>query len=375
MLQKTPLYQQHIAAGAKCVDFFGWEMPLHYGSQLEEHHFVRRDAGVFDVSHMTGVDITGADAEDYLRFILANDVGRLRTPGRALYSCLLTEAGGILDDLIVYYLAPEHYRIIFNSATRLRVLAWVKLQKKGFDVTTKACEGQAILAVQGPQAIAKVTQILPDCAEQINALRPFHSLQHNNWLIARTGYTGEDGVEIMLPASDAADFWEALLSKGVKPCGLGARDTLRLEAGLNLSGTDMDENTTPLESNLAWTIAWQPEDREFIGRWALQTEREGGVKKKLVGILLDGKGVLRDGQKIFFADGDEGEITSGGFSPTLGKGIGFARVPLPLSQACEVELRAGRRQAVQLVKVPFVRNGQTVFEPLVMQLKEDEEKK
>lgn len=364
MGKKTPLYEQHQQAGAKIVDFAGWDMPLHYGSQLEEHHKVRKDAGVFDVSHMTVVDIHGSEAKAYLRHVLANDVGKLKQTGKALYSCMLNEQGGIVDDLIVYYLDPQFYRLVVNSSTRAKDLAWLEKQVKGFSLQLQARTDLAILAIQGPRAREKVSAVMSMEQQRIAvALEPFHCALHNEWLIARTGYTGEEGFEVILPPAAAITLWQGLLSVGVHPCGLGARDTLRLEAGMSLYGSDMDETTTPLESNLTWTVAWEPSDREFIGRSALETQRRQGVKRSLVGLVLEEKGVLRNHQKIWVSGLSEGEITSGSFSPTLGFSIALARVPAGTKDKCQVEIR-GKQIPVQVVTPPFVRHGQKVFKPV-----------
>ncbi|HSX70089.1 MAG TPA: glycine cleavage system aminomethyltransferase GcvT, partial [Pseudomonas sp.] len=242
MGQRTPLYDQHLALGAKMVDFGGWDMPLHYGSQVEEHHQVRRDCGVFDVSHMTVVDITGAQAKAWLQHLLANDVERLKTQGKALYSGMLNERGGVIDDLIVY-LTDWGYRMVVNAATRDKDIAWMQAQTAGFEVTLNERAELAMLAIQGPNARAKTAELVSHArAALIHELKVFQGLPEGDWFIARTGYTGEDGLEIMLPAEQAASFLNELVGAGIAPIGLGARDTLRLEAGMNLYGQDMDED-------------------------------------------------------------------------------------------------------------------------------------
>jgi len=353
MGKRTPLYECHVKAQAKMVDFAGWDMPLHYGSQLEEHKQVRQAAGVFDVSHMTIVDMEGKDSSAYLRHLLANNIDKL-TPGKALYTCMLNEQGGIIDDLIVYQLADYQYRLIVNSATHDKDLAWLTKQAKNFQLSFHERADLAMLAIQGPQIREKISRLFNEIeAQDILKLAPFHAATRNGWLIARTGYTGEDGFEIMLPAKEAASFWNQLLAENIKPCGLGARDTLRLEAGLNLYGVDMDETVTPLESNLAWTIAWEPKDRDFIGRKALEQQLAQTVKHRLVGLVLEGPGVLRNHQKVL-ANGLTGEITSGSFSPTLGKGIALARIPAAIEKTCMVEIR-DKQIPAQIIKPPFVR--------------------
>lgn len=357
----TPLYEQHQHDGAKLVDFAGWDMPLHYGSQIEEHNIVRNDAGMFDVSHMLAVDIKGADATNFLRKLLANDVAKLQ-PGKALYSCMLNEQAGIIDDLIVYYLEPNYYRVVVNAGTREKDVAWMCKQSEGFAITLKERTDLAIVAIQGPQAREKTSWALDaNQRDLVAALKPFQCVEVENWLIARTGYTGEDGYEIMLPAKQVVYFWQSLLKAGVKPCGLGARDTLRLEAGLNLYGSDMDETTTPLESNLAWTVAFEPQERQFIGRSALEQQKQQGITRRLVGLVMTERGVLRGHQKVLVEGIGEGEITSGSFSPTLGHSVALARVPASTDKYAHVVIR-DKEIPVHIVKPPFVRNGKKVFE-------------
>jgi aminomethyltransferase len=362
MLKKTALYEQHQQAGAKLVDFAGWEMPLHYGSQLEEHHKVRRDAGMFDVSHMAIVDIYGKNAHTYLRYLLANDVARLTQPGKALYTCMLNEHGGIIDDLIVYFVAPAEYRLVVNAGTRDKDLAWIKQQAQNFTLTITERVDLSILAIQGPNARKKALQTFDQTKRAAAAeLKPFHFARDKDWFIARTGYTGEDGFEIMLPAKEVADFWQALLQTDISPCGLGARDTLRLEAGLNLYGADMDETTTPLESNLNWTVQFEPQDRDFIGRRALEQQQKQGIQRKLVGLVLEERGVLRSHQQVIAEGIGAGEITSGSFSPSLGFSVALARVPANIGTHCHVVIR-DKLIAVRIVKPPFVKQGKKVFE-------------
>lgn len=355
MAQKTALHASHLAAGAKMVDFFGWDMPINYGSQIEEHHAVRQDAGMFDVSHMTIVDLTGANTRNFLRYLLANDVAKLTTPGKALYSGMLNSTGGVIDDLIVYFLQEDFFRLVVNSATREKDLAHINAEAKAFNVTVTERPEFAMIAVQGPNAKAKVATLLT--AEQqaaVAGMKPFFGVQAGDLFIATTGYTGEDGYEIALPNEQAADFWQQLVTAGVKPCGLGARDTLRLEAGMNLYGQDMDETVSPLAANMGWTIAWEPGNRNFIGRTALEQAKAAGTAK-LVGLVMEQKGVLRHGQKVITAAG-EGEITSGTFSPTLGFSIAMARVPAATGDTAEVDIR-GKLVPVKVVKPAFVRMG------------------
>jgi aminomethyltransferase len=357
MSKHTPLYEQHLGAGAKMVDFSGWQMPIHYGSQIEEHHAVRRHAGLFDVSHMNVVDVRGAAARDWLRYLLANDVARLKLRGKALYTCMLNENGGVVDDLIVYYMADDWYRLVLNAATRDKDLAWMTAHLHD-DVAIEEQPQLAMLAVQGPAAIDLLGKLLTEeDARAVHQLKPFQACQVEDLFVARTGYTGEDGVEIILDGAAAPLLFKRLLEAGVQPTGLGARDTLRLEAGMALYGSDMDDTTTPFESGLGWTVALQDETRDFVGRAALEQQREQGVARKMVGLLLTGRGVLRAHQ-VVRCEAGEGEITSGSFSPTLGRSIALARMPAAVSSGghCEVEIR-GNWQAARIVDYPFVRHG------------------
>jgi aminomethyltransferase len=357
MGSQTPLYACHVEAGARIVDFGGWDMPLHYGSQLEEHHAVRRHAGAFDVSHMTVVDLSGSGAQEFLRRLLANDVARLKEQGKALYSCMLNSDGGVIDDLITYYLAPNRYRLIVNAATRDKDLAWIDEQAASYAVEVVERPELAMIAVQGPQARALAASLFDDqWREPALALKPFYALEAGELFIARTGYTGEDGWEIVLPATQAASFWQQCIAAGIQPCGLGARDTLRLEAGMNLYGTDMDETISPLEAGLGWTIAWDPQDRDFIGRAPLADMRADSGRRRFAGLLLESKGVLRNHQRVVVEGKDDGEITSGGFSPTLERSIAMARIPAGDYERAQVEVR-NRLLDVRVVGVPFVRNG------------------
>ncbi len=359
MGQRTPLYDQHLALGAKMVDFGGWDMPLHYGSQVEEHHQVRRDCGVFDVSHMTVVDVAGDQASAYLQHLLANDVARLKSPGRALYSAMLNERGGVIDDLIVY-LTDWGYRLVVNASTRDKDLAWMQAQAADFAVEINERPQLAMLAIQGPHARTRTAELVSQArATLIQELKPFQGLAEGDWFIGRTGYTGEDGLEIILPAEQAPDFLSELVGAGIPPIGLGARDTLRLEAGLNLYGQDMTEEVSPLAANMGWTVAWEPAERDFVGRAALEQQRAQGDLPKLVGLVLEERGVLRAHQVVRVTGVGDGEITSGSFSPTLGKSIALARVPAGTAERAEVEIR-GKWYPVRVVQPTFVRHGKVL---------------
>jgi aminomethyltransferase len=360
MTEKTVLNETHRALGARMVDFGGWDMPINYGSQIEEHHAVRQDAGMFDVSHMTVIDLHGDGTRDFLRHLVANNVDKLKVQGKALYTCMLNEHGGVIDDLIVYFFDEAHFRLVVNAATRAKDLAWIQQQAAAFGIEVKERPDFAMIAVQGPQARAKVLGLLHDIDRpRIEKLGKFAAAAGQGpggmpLFVARTGYTGEDGFEIIVPNEHAVALWNALADAGVRPAGLGARDTLRLEAGMNLYGQDMDEDVSPWEANLGWTISLD-EGRDFIGRAALEKQKAEGVKRVMVGLVLDDKGVLRHGQKVLTANG-EGEILSGSFAPTLNKAVAFARIPTGEPGDIRVDIR-GREVPVRIVKYPFVRDG------------------
>jgi len=359
-LKRTPLADAHLAAGARMVDFGGWEMPLAYGSQIEEHHAVRRDAGMFDVSHMLNVDVAGAGAAAFLSRLVANDVAKLTVPGKALYSCMLNPEGGVIDDLIVYFFSPERWRIVVNAATADKDVAWMRrvIAAGGFDVAVEPRRDLAMIAVQGPQARAKVWAARPDWRAASEPLGPFTAAAPaDDTLVARTGYTGEDGFEIVLPASQAVALWQDLAAQGVRPCGLGARDTLRLEAGMNLYGQDMDELTQPGQAGLSWTVSLKNPERRFIGRDALE---QFGTPCAFLGLILQERGVMRAHMPVRTPQG-MGEVTSGTMSPTLGVSIGFARLPQGVApgDTVEVEIR-GKWLPARVAKLPFVRHGKAV---------------
>ena len=378
-LQRTPLYQSHVDNNGKIVDFSGWELPIHYGSQIDEHEAVRTDAGMFDVSHMVITDVEGAQAKAWLQKLLANDVAKLKTVGKALYSGMLNAEGGIIDDLIVYLMNEEEtqYRIISNAATRDKDLANFNKVAEGFEVTLTERPELAILAIQGPNAMAKLKQAKPSWSDILDSLKPFvgadlADTEAANWFVARTGYTGEDGVEVILPGENATEFYQLMLDHGVKPAGLGARDTLRMEAGMNLYGHDMDETTSPYECNMGWTLALK-DDRDFVGREALVAKRkeakENGTAMKQVGLLLETRGVLREGMTVTINQGTDkettGTITSGTFSPSLKQSISIARIPESVTEedSVQVDLRGkGKFVDVRVLKLPFVRNGEKQFD-------------
>ncbi len=376
MGRKTPLFELHRSLGACLVEFGGWSLPLHYGSQIEEHHAVRRSAGLFDVSHMGIVDVRGSAARALLEMLLANDVGKLRSAGQALYSCMLNESGGVLDDLIAYFLGPEQgFRVVVNGAKRDADIAWMR-RHAGRDVEIVERTDLALLAVQGPLARERVAALLAPGgpggrgepgggaaagdAELALRLDPFQARSIGRWFVARTGYTGEDGFEVMMPAAEAEEAWRRLNALGVVSCGLGARDTLRLEAGLNLSGADMDERTHPYESGLGWTVVLEPRTRGFVGRAALEAVAAEGSPRKLVGLMLTERGVLRARQRVVAPGAGEGTVTSGTFSPTLERSIALARLPAAAGTRVEVQIR-GRMLEARVVKPPFVRRGRSLI--------------
>jgi aminomethyltransferase len=366
-MRQTSLHSQHVALGAKMVDFSGWDMPLHYGSQLKEHHAVRKCCGLFDVSHMGVIDLAGPGSQAMLQRILACNVARLPVvepgqPGQGLYGLMLNERGNIADDLIVYRLGQDLFSVVVNAGTRKKDITWIRAHAPAFGVEVVERNNLSILALQGPRAHESLEHALPEAlAKKVIALKPFHILNEDGWRIARTGYTGEDGFEFMIPNEWAARVWGGLLRAESYPVGLGARDTLRLEAGLNLYGSDMDEAHSPLESGVAWTMDWEPGSRDFIGRPALELLRDKSDGKRRVGLVLQSKGVLRDHQKVILGGVKMGEITSGGYSPTLEKGIALARVQagLKVGMECQVEVR-GRLLPVKVVRPLFVKRGESV---------------
>jgi aminomethyltransferase len=359
----TPFYPSHLDSGGKIIDFGGWALPVNYGSQIKEHECVRSDAGMFDVSHMVITDVHGVDARAFVRHLISNDVAKLEKHGigKALYSALLNQEAGIIDDLIVY-LMPFGYRIVTNAATEAKVINWIRQVATGFKVEVYVRRDLAMLAVQGPTAIAKVSQALEDANQVISTLKPFTALELNNYLIARTGYTGEDGVEIMLPKEEAGGLWQQLLAHGVMPCGLGARDTLRLEAGLNLYGHEMDETITPLACNMDWVVDLTDETREFIGKRAYQLAKLTGDSAYQSGVVLAGKGILRAEQKLYANEQECGIVTSGTFAPSFKLSLGMARLNPGDYTQVYVDIR-GNLEPIQLVKLPFIRGGKKCFNP------------
>ena len=354
---KTPLYQSHLNAGGKMVDFFGWQLPIHYGSQIDEHQSVRESAGVFDVSHMTVIDITGNDASTWLQYLLTNDVAKLQ-PWQALYSCLCNEQGGVIDDLIVYKLSDTNFRLVVNASTREKDIAWLKKHRKG-DVNIIVPTDLCMLAVQGPEAQPCFSAAMQSLgmAVDIASLKRFTALsfidaEQSDWFIGRTGYTGEDGFEVIFPAVMATLFFDALFKQGVKPCGLGARDTLRLEAGMCLYGQDLDEEHSPVQSGIGWAVDVRNPEREFIGRDVLYEQKAIGTAVHQVALVLNQRGIMRAGQPVQLSGQVIGSVTSGSFSPTLQKSIALARVNKSVTSGCDVMIR-DKPIAASVVKLPF----------------------
>ncbi len=358
----TPFYQSHLDSNGKVVDFGGWALPVNYGSQIKEHEQVRTDAGMFDVSHMVVTDIHGVDAKDFFRHLISNDVAKLDKfgVGKALYSGLLNREAGVIDDLIVY-LMPFGYRLVTNAATEAKDLNWIKQVAANFKVELFPRRDLAMLAVQGPNAIKKVIAAHPHMKDRLEQLKPFVAVEDNSYFYARTGYTGENGLEIMLPRAEANAFWGLLVEHGVVPCGLGARDTLRLEAGMNLYGHEMDETITPVACGMDWVVDLSDETRDFIGKKAYQLAKISTDQYKQVGLVLQGKGVLRDGQKVYVDGVECGIVTSGTFSPSLKVSIAIARISAAVeAEAAAVDIR-GNHEAVRIISLPFVRNGKKMF--------------
>ena len=358
-LKRTPLYTAHQKANARLVDFGGWEMPVNYGSQIQEHHAVRQKAGVFDVSHMLNIDVTGPDARAFLRVLLANDVDRLTSPGRAIYSCMLNPRAGVIDDLIAYFFSDTQWRLVVNAGCADKDVAWMQrvIARFGFNVSLEPRRDLAMLAIQGPQAMEMLSSVRPQWKAAIEQIKPFSAQQVGEALVARTGYTGEDGFEVALPAGDAIALWDELLAAGVSPCGLGARDTLRLEAGMALYGQDMDELTLPAEAGLSWTISLKDPRRLFIGRDSIE---QFTPAMQMLGLKLLDRGVMRSHMQVQ-TDHGAGEVTSGTMSPTLGVSIAMAKLPLKTKAGDQVRVEIrGKAVTAEVCPLPFVRHGKPV---------------
>ncbi|ATW02081.1 glycine cleavage system protein T [Candidatus Legionella polyplacis] len=352
---KTILYNSHIEIGAKLVRFHNWIMPLHYGSIVQECLYVRERCGMFDISHMTIVDITGSQSISFLRKLLTNDI-TLLFDNESLYSCMCNNYGGIIDDVVVYKCNNNYYRLVFNASTRIKVLKWIFNVSKYFSVKMIERNDFGMLSVQGPDAISKIVNILNLKKDNVvENLDRFGFIIFDYFFISRTGYTGEDGLEIILLKKYIVDFWNTLLESNINPCGLGARDILRLEAGMVLSGVDIHEKVTPLESSLEWTIKWIPKDRDFIGMNSLFLQKKYGAPTKLIGLIISDKKIMRNGFKVLLSSNDTGVITSGVYSPFLKKSIAFARVPWKNTDNMVHVLIYGKLCLAKVCKLKFVR--------------------
>jgi len=351
-MNKTTLHESHIELGAKMVNFSNWEMPISYTSLIEEHNAVRNTAGIFDVSHMAVFDFMGGDQIAFFEKIFANDIKKISLENKAIYGALLNEEGGILDDLIIYH-ANSKFRLVSNCSTREQNRDWYKKHAVEFGVEVIERSDIGILAIQGPDALNKILAI-SEIDHQVNNLQSFGCIFDGEKLFARTGYTGEDGLELIVPNSDIKSLWNKALELDCTPIGLGARDTLRLEAGLNLYGNDMTVDNHPYESNLGWTIDMNDENRQFIGKDALLSINQS-ESKKIVGIILRDKGVLRTGYEITHGQGN-GIVLSGSYSPTLQSSIGLARVDRGYQENGKVMIR-NKELNIDFVSPRFLRQG------------------
>jgi aminomethyltransferase len=351
-MNKTALHESHIELGAKMVNFSNWEMPISYTSFIEEHNAVRNAAGIFDVSHMAVFDFMGGNQIAFFEKIFANDIKKISQNNKAIYGALLNEEGGILDDLIIYH-ANSKFRLVSNCSTREQNRDWYKKHAIEFGVEVIERSDMGILAIQGPDALNKILAI-SEIDHQANNLQSFGCIFDGEKLFARTGYTGEDGLELIVPNSDIKSLWNKALELDCTPIGLGARDTLRLEAGLNLYGNDMTVDNHPYESNLGWTIDMNDENRQFIGKDALLSINQS-ESKKIVGIILRDKGVLRTGYEITHGQGN-GIVLSGSYSPTLQSSIGLARVDRGYQENGKVMIR-NKELNIDFVSPRFLRQG------------------
>ena len=361
-LARTPLFDTICARKARMVPFAGWEMPVQFAGLKQEHLAVRSAAGAFDISHMGKFLLRGPEVLAALQPLVPTDLLPLQ-PGRAQYTVLLNPEGGIIDDLIIYARGPEAAVIIANAATTQKDAAWLRqhLSEKGVDFSDVSRD-RALIAVQGPQAIGLVRPLLADDPGQLLAFGHFETVLAGAdgaaVFVARTGYTGEDGVEMMVPAEVASQVWEQLLAAGVEPCGLGARDTLRLEAAMGLYGQDMNDGTTPLEAGLGWLVHLDRKG-DFIGRGVLERQKADGIPKKLVGLEMSGRHIARHDYPIQHEGETVGIVTSGTLAPTVGKAIALGYVPTALAKPgreLEVTIR-GKNYPAAVVKKPFYRTS------------------
>ena len=365
-LKKTPLHAKHRALGARMVEFGGWEMPVEYSGISEEHLAVRTRAGLFDVSHMGQIEIAGPDALAAIQWLSSNDASRL-VVGQAQYSALTTPAGTFVDDILVYRLADDHYMLVVNAGNIMKDFEWITAQaaaRGGDAAVVNASSRYALLALQGPAALSVLQPLTGlELAEMKYYRFAPGEVASVRATVSRTGYTGEDGFEIYVPPAAAERVWNALLDAGrdagVLPCGLGARDTLRLEAGMRLCGSDMDEHTTVLEAGLGWIVGWTKDD--FLGAGALRRQKAEGVSYALAAFEMEPRAIARHGYPVLRGDGQVGVVTSGTFTPFLRKAIGFARVPADMAAvggSFDVEIR-GRRARATVVPEPFYKRAKT----------------
>jgi len=345
-LKQTPLLEKHRALGAKIVPFAGWQMPVSYKGIIEEHKAVRNNVGLFDIGHMGLIKIEGDEALALIQKVATNDAAKLE-PNQCQYSVLCNESGGTIDDVLVYRL-PMSYLIVANASNMDKVLAWLKTQAKNFSkVTVGTYENYCMLSLQGPKAKATAGKVLN---LDLLTLKRNHLLWWRDIIISGTGYTGEDGVELIVAKSEASKIWQMFIDEGVQPCGLGARDTLRLEAGLPLYGHEYNEETSPLEVGYGWAVKFDKGD--FIGREALLKEKETGLKKQLVGLELNSRAIAREGSLIFSDLNPLGKVTSGTFSPTLNKPIALGFIDHKNGSLVNVEIR-GQKIAAKVVAKTF----------------------
>lgn len=362
-LKRTPLYECHVNAGARMVPFVGWEMPVQYKGVIDEHRAVRTAVGLFDVSHMGEIEVVGRRALDLVQYVTCNDASRLAV-GRAQYSGLMTPRGTFVDDLLVHKMADDRYFLVVNAANADKDYAYLCAQSAAFEDTdvVNRSEEFAQLAVQGPRALEVVQQLTPVKLDEIKYYRFVEGeVNGAQSLIARTGYTGEDGFELYVAPEQAPALWDRLMETGapagIVPCGLGARDTLRFEACMHLYGNDIDDTTTPLEAGLEWIV--KLEKGPFLGRDALVRQRSSGVKRRLVGFEVTGRGIARHGYGVFSGDKQVGDVTSGTFAPTLGKPLGLGYVQQDLAGVgtpIEIDIRA-QRVSARVVETPFYRRA------------------
>lgn len=357
MVKKTPLFETHVKGAAKFEDIAGFSLPMHYGSQMAEHQAVRTSAGMFDISHMSVVDVHGEDTTCWLRRLLTNDVGKL-ADGKAMYTCMCRENGGVIDDLIVYRLASDRYRLVLNPATRNKDMDWLEGHRPA-GVQFHEIEGTAMLAVQGPDAVRLAEAAVSEMghSHDLLSMGRYSAFESGDWFIARTGYTGEDGIEVSLPTAKVVDFWQALAEQGVQAAGLAARDSLRVEAGLCRYGEDLDEQHSPVESGISSTIDIADPDREFIGREILEDHKMFGGRYMQIGLILESGGVMEKGQSVELVGRSIGTITSGTFSPTREVSVALARVEKRFTGGCDISIK-DRLLSAHIASVPFVPHGQ-----------------